>query len=472
MAIGPNSFPLAEAADRFGDCLAFVDDARETTYQELLDATARMASSLIASGIQPGERIGLLPDSTFQTIQTLWAVLGTGAVLCPINPRLPFAQRSALVRQVGGTRLLDSAALLDLTRNQAYQRPVRDWPNYSDSHPATILFSSGTTSAPKPVVHDTRAHICSALGSNENIAIQPGDCWLWSLPVYHVSGLSIVFRCTLAGASIMPMPEVGEIAAVAQRKRITHLSLVATQLRQFLEQSDSSSPGLKAVLLGGSALPPKLVESALAAGLPLRTTYGLTEMASQVTTTPPNSPWARRLTAGRVLPYREIAISPKGEILVKGATLCQGYLQQGTIDAVVDNAGWFRTGDLGTMDDGFLTVTGRLDNMFISGGENIHPEEIENCLLDLEGIRQAIVVPVADSQYGQRPFAFIDATELNESHIRDELRLHLPSFKIPIAMSSLPQDARADAVKPSRVLLRRLAERWLSNQTRGDIQVE
>ena len=160
--------------------------------------------------------------------------------------------------------------------------------------------------------------------------------------------------------------------------------------------------------MGGGPVPPSLVDEALARGLPLHTSYGLTEMASQVTTTPPGASLEELRTAGRVLPDREVSISERGEILVRGETLFAGYVEGEELDRPLDAEGWFHTGDLGELDeDGYLRVGGRVDNLFISGGENVQPEEIEEALCRLEGVDEAVVVPVPDEEFGARPVAFV-----------------------------------------------------------------
>src|SRR5918997_356866 len=166
--------------------------------------------------------------------------------------------------------------------------------------PATIVFTSGSAGEAKAALHTFGNHYFSAVGSNANIALAPGDRWLHSLPIYHVGGLSILFRCLLAGAAIaLPEPDAQLGRSISQR-RASHVSLVSTQLSRLLGDGDADLSGLEAVLMGGGPIPPSLVEEALSRGLPLHTSYGLTEMASQVTTTPPGASREELRTAGRV----------------------------------------------------------------------------------------------------------------------------------------------------------------------------
>ncbi len=177
-------------------------------------------------------------------------------------------------------------------------------------------------------------------------------------------------------------------------------------------------------------------------GLPIHTSYGLTEMASQVTATPPGASREELRTSGRPLPHREISISEEGEVLVRGETLFTGYVKGDIIDRPLDVDGWFHTGDLGGLDaDGFLRVRGRKDNLFISGGENIQPEEIEAALCRLDGIEDAVVVPVPDMEFGFRPVAFVRTTggSVETEDLARALEPTLPRFKIPVAFYGWPE---------------------------------
>jgi O-succinylbenzoic acid--CoA ligase len=182
-------------------------------------------------------------------------------------------------------------------------------------------------------------------------------------------------------------------------------------------------------------------------------------MASQVATTQPGADAAEIRTSGRVLPHRELAISDAGEILVRGRTLFAGYVDGEAVSRPVDSNGWFHTGDRGGLDDeGRLIVRGRLDNVFISGGENVQPEEIERALLALPDVHEAIVVPVPNEEFGRRPVAFVRLREgvPSPEAIRSALRLDLPGYMIPVAVYPMPEN-ESSGLKPARRDLERLA---------------
>jgi O-succinylbenzoic acid--CoA ligase len=327
---------------------------------------------------------------------------------------------------------------------------------------ATIVLSSGTTSQPKAVAHDLEAHLANAAGANQNLPLRTDDRWLLSLPWAHVSGLGILFRCALAGATAVLPVKSSRLDEDLPQREITHVSLVPTQLKRLLGERQAPPAALQVCLLGGGPLPTKLIGQAGKMGWPISTTYGLTEMASQVTTTPPEAGETELQTAGRPLSGRSVRISPEGEILVRGKTLFRGYCQHRRLHRPLDDAGWFHTGDRGRIDDqDCLTVAGRVDHMFISGGENIHPEEIERALLDLDGVLRAIVVPVSDEEFGQRPVAFVDALEIRSSEWSARLAEQLPRFKVPDRFFAWPKRGNAPGIKPGRRHFQTLAAQQL-----------
>jgi O-succinylbenzoic acid--CoA ligase len=279
--------------------------------------------------------------------------------------------------------------------------------------------------------------------------------------------MAILFRCWLAGATAVIADSAFSIAEALATHRITHVSMVATQLRRLVDGGglQSARSALSAVLLGGGPTPETLLETAHAEGLPLHTTYGMTETSSQVTTTPPGASLDQLKTSGRRLPYREVRISDRQEILVRGRTLFQGYVTGSTVHDPTNEDGWLHTGDLGRLDDeGYLHVTGRKDNQFTSGGENIQPEVVERALVQLRGIRQAVVVPIPDAEFSQRPVAFVKHrghdNDLPLTQWRQELEATLPRFMIPDRFYAWPQRAkRTGPMKVSRDWFREEAQR-------------
>jgi O-succinylbenzoic acid--CoA ligase len=331
-------------------------------------------------------------------------------------------------------------------------------------HAATVIFTSGTTSKPKGVMHSYGNHYFNALGSNKNIRVLSGDRWLLSLPLYHVGGLAILSRVMLGGGAVVVSSGESQLNHTIERYQITHLSLVPSQLRHLLQTNltNASAEWLKAILVGGQAVPDKLISEAVNRGWPIFTTYGLTEMASQVTTSASDDSAVRLSSSGRLLPYRQLQIADDGEILVRGETLFQRYLGTADPDQQLDSDGWFHTGDTGTLDeDSYLNVTGRKDNMFVSGGENIHPEEIEKCLAGIPEVLEVLVLPISDMEFGCRPVAFLklrSGTPANCAEIIAYSKKHLPGFKVPVRFVHWPDFDSAGEMKADRRRFRGLLE--------------
>lgn len=445
---------------------------RTTNYAELDARVSAAARRLREVGCEIGSRVALHLPTDGRYVTLLLALLRAGAVACPLSTRLPSQSVSALAQRICCSMLIsEDGSLAGAVRPNdlgvASGSPAgmergltgRLWLPLDRS--ATIVFTSGSSGRPKAALHTFGNHYYSALGSGSNIALSRGDRWLLSLPLYHVGGLSILFRCLLAGAAIA-IPEPGvRLGHSISTLGATHVSLVATQLRRLLEERVDLG-GLKTILLGGGPVPDSLIDESIFRNLPVHTSYGLTEMASQVTTTPPGASSTRLKTAGRILPNREVSISGEGEVLVRGETLFVGYVEDGGPERPTDEAGWFHTGDLGTLDpEGYLRVRGRKDNLFVSGGENIQPEEIEEALARLEGVQRAVVAPAPDAEFGERPVAFVLAADdsLALDGLSGALEETLPRFKVPIAFYDWPEDADPGRAKVDRPFFRARALR-------------
>ena len=322
----------------------------------------------------------------------------------------------------------------------------------------TVVHTSGSTGTPKAILHSVGNHVWSARGVIDALEVGVDSRWLLDLPLYHVGGLGIVMRCVVAGAT-MAIPS----GSVAVRERIeqfrpTHASFVSTQLRRLLEAGADLS-GLEAVLMGGSAMPSDLIHQARSRRVPIVVSYGLTEMTSTVTATSTLPSRSDLETSGQPLSYRNVRISG-GEIEVGGRTRFVGTVVGGQ---VVPATEWHATGDLGALDGlGRLVVTGRADLQFVSGGENVNPEAIEAALLDLEGVLEAVVVPVSDTEFGHRPAAFIRA-ERDLGALEGALRETLPGFMVPVAFYKWDG---ASGMKPDRPALTQQAERRAAESSR------
>ncbi|EMQ4278803.1 o-succinylbenzoate--CoA ligase [Vibrio alginolyticus] len=319
--------------------------------------------------------------------------------------------------------------------------------SYHHDRLASVVFTSGSTGEPKAVVHTHRQHLASAEGLLQEFIFTQQDAWLLSLPLYHVSGLAIVYRWLYVGATL----KVGSGKLVDDVRGVSHASLVATQLKRLLD--DDAHLSLTHVLLGGSHVDHELALRATGQGIETWLGYGMTEAASTVT--------AKRIdstsNAGHVLKHRKIKLVDQ-RIFIGGKTLAAGYFHQGHVTPFLDEKGWFDSKDLGEWQGNELKIIGRADNQFISGGENIHCEEIEAALNQIDGVVQSIVVPVEDAEFGHRPVAVIQTNGLrSKSEYDQHLQSKLEKFKWPVEYHVMPLTLLEGGIKISR----KAVKEWL-----------
>ncbi|KGY07353.1 o-succinylbenzoate--CoA ligase [Vibrio sinaloensis] len=434
--------PLNQWAQSSPSLLALDTPKKRYTWAELEREALMVAASLSQQGVQSGDVVTCVGKNSPESVILLLATLEIGAVCAFTMPQTEseletklstlyasHQQRWIWSPEVSAERTLEYAPSSAEQTSRAYR---------SDAI-ATIVFTSGTTGIPKAVAHTSRQHLASAQGLLARFRFQQGDTWLLSLPLYHVSGLAIIYRWLQSGATL----KVGSGDLHSDILTVTHASLVATQLKRLLESNVELT--LTHVLLGGSHVPLALSSQAAKRGIDTWLGYGMTEAASTVTAKQIDEHYS----AGSVLPNRKVKLED-GRIYVGGDTLALGYYRQGAVTPIAEH-GWFDTKDLGTWVGGELKIIGRADNLFISGGENIHCEEIEAVLNEFAGVKQAIVIPVADEEFGFRPVAILDAKRLPElSQIETYLEPRLTKFKWPIAYHLLPESLLGNGIKLSR----------------------
>jgi len=325
-----------------------------------------------------------------------------------------------------------------------------------------IIMTSGSSNSPKKVVLTWSNLINNAYYSNRNIIFQQGNVWLLSLPLFHVSGLSVLFRSIESGGSIYIPSENIRWWEMDLPLEVTHISVVSTILKRLLDKENYFlEKRIKGILLGGGPIPEGIVSKCYEMSLPLYTTYGLSEMSSQVTTTCPDDTLSHLLTSGKPLIPNTVKIGNDGDVFVRGPCRFQGYLRENTVEQPFDEEGWFATQDIGKWtSDGYLQILGRKDNVFICGGENIQPEEIENQIMSSGFVDKVVVVPMKDEEYGYIPIAFVDFfSDKKEDALKEYLKGQIPSIKIPKYYLPFPKEFEEKGIKISR---KKLTE-WVCN---------
>ncbi|MGL4473491.1 MAG: o-succinylbenzoate--CoA ligase [Shewanella sp.] len=441
--------PLHQTANEHPNLLALASSNGSISYRQLSAQVLALGQSLRQAGLGRGCRLGVISHNSLAMVSLYWACIDEGIVFMPISPRFPPKQINQLLQRFAIDHIYNPGEMAGLvgcaiTPDFNGQLAIQA-PNINSHQAANVILTSGSSGQPKAAVHSLANHIHSAQGSAQIIPLHAGDRWLLSLPLFHIGGLAILNRCAIAGACVQLMSDEPLSLQVPQ---VSHVSLVATQLQRLVDNHCDLSR-LKAMLLGGGAISSQLQAVLAKHHIQAFCSYGMTEMSSQICTGQINN----RGLSGRLLPERQLDIRD-GIIWVKGATLFLGYLSDTGLALPLDPQGWFCTNDCGHWsDDGQLTVTGRSDNMFICGGENIQPEEIEALLTQLDAVSNAIVFPVPNHEFGLLPAAIIrwaGDTRLSQDELNQAILPQLAQFKRPRQYWLWPEDAPEMGIKVNR----------------------
>ena len=494
---------LAQRAHLSTERLALVVGNRRWSYAELDQSVTQIARMLRGHGIGAGDRVAVLLRNGYPFVGLVHALVRLGAILVPLNTRLTAAEIGWQIDDVGTRVLVYDAHQASLAAKVSDRRPelhqirvaadatadeiepasqavdvdvgTDPWCDRIDLSAAqSVIYTSGTTGFPKGAMITYGNLWWSAVGSVLNLGHHHEDRWLACLPLFHVGGLSILFRSVIYGIAAI-VHEAFDASAVNQaidEDGVTIISVVSTMLQRMLEaRGPRPYPStLRCVLVGGGPVPPSLLETCARRHVPVVQTYGLTEAASQVATLAPEDALRKIGSAGKPLLPTELRIERDreampageiGEIVVRGPTISPGYVNYPEAATRALHDGWLRTGDLGYLDDeGFLYVVDRRDDLIISGGENVYPAEVEAVLREHPAVEEAGVVGVPDAEWGQVVAAVVK-TRAGVVLIPDELidfcRQRLARYKVPTRLrvvDRLPRNATGKLVR------RALRELW------------
>lgn len=371
----PGSRPLVVAPAEGGTLSAFSLD-------DLDEAVDRRAGALKGS-VRPGRVHPVTVEPGMESLLQLLALWRLGVTPAPLNPRLTEPERET------------ARAALEGREGGGAQ---------------VVLWTSGSSGRPRGVLLDGSALVTHVDAVAERLELRPAsDLWAATLSPAHVGGLMLVVRALLTGSAVLlpgPLDSpglgdllAGPVLAGAFRAPVTHLSLVPTQLRRLLEVPVGAPTDLRCILLGGAHTPRPLLERALRAGWPVALTWGMTEMASQVATAPPEEVRRKPGSPGRPLVGVRVRVGAGGELCVQSPARARSYLD-GT--PVADAEGWYATGDLGRVDaDGAVWITGRRSDRIVSGGVTVDAGEVEEVLRAHPAVHQVCVVGVPDEEWGE-----------------------------------------------------------------------
>jgi acyl-CoA synthetase (AMP-forming)/AMP-acid ligase II len=503
---------VAGTAGRFGSRPAIIDGPTTLTYDELVDESRRFGAALIASGIERGDRVAIWAHNCARWVVAVLGVFEAGAVLVPVNTRFKGPEAADILHRSRARALLtvtdflgtDYVAMLadagtqlpDLATTVVVHGPTRpgteEWATFmaratgpaldkvrrrgsevGSDDPSDILFTSGTTGLPKGVVQTHGRTLLVATDWVAMTGLTADDSYLMVNPYFHMFGLKAgILAAVCAGATMLPVPvfDVDAVLALVSGQGVTVLPGPPTLYQGILDHPDRSTydlSTLRVAVTGAADIPVELIRR-VDDELPFTTIvtgYGLTEGGTAAATSPGDDVETIATTVGRPRPGfelrivdgRELDVPPgsPGEILLRGGSIMSHYLDdpEATFRAISPD-GWLRTGDLGVIDPaGCLQIVGRSKDMYIVGGFNAYPVEIENALLRHPDIRQVAVIVIPDERLGEVGMAFAVVTPgapVTGQDIIAWSRDQMANYKVPRVVelvTELPVNATGKVVK-------------------------
>lgn len=444
---------------------------RAMTYAELDAAACRLAQLFSTQGLQVGDRVAVLSEFCLEYIVLFTAAQKTGIVLVPLNYRLApreidyllgdsdpallvyapkFAELLEHCPQAAGISQRSIAQLNAIASDSGYPATF-EAVSLNENDPIFILYTSGTTGFPKGALYTHKMLVWNSLNTALRLQITGSDRTLMCMPPFHTGGWNVLTTPFLHfGATVVLLPQfdADQVLRLLEDERISLFMVVPTMIRMLADSplfEQVRLQSLRYFIVGGEALPITVIERWASKGVPIRQGYGLTEVGPNVTSLPEADAIRKRGSIGFPNFYLESKLvneagetvegAGEGEFWLKGEVVSPGYWRnaEATVKAISD--GWFKTGDLLRRDEeGYLYVIDRLKNMYISGGENVYPAEVEKYLQQHPAVQEVAVIGVPDEKWGESGKAIV-VLKPGESATDEQLRSFclggLAKFKIP-----------------------------------------
>jgi o-succinylbenzoate---CoA ligase len=471
--------------------IAFIFEGQSVTYSELFEHTLSNAEKLVTLGMKKDDYVAVMLRNHIETVYILLALqlLGCRAIL--LNNRLSTHEIQWQLNNSNATVLITEEAYnskyvglegniilkSDLFEEKRTTFRLEEETNLNEI--CSIMYTSGTTGNPKGVLQTYGNHWWSATGAMLNLGLSDKDRWICAVPLFHISGYSILMRGIIYGMTVLLHEGFDEerILKDIVVNRASIVSVVTTMLVRLVERMENYTlpPSFRCMLVGGGPVPKVLLEASVEKKIPVYQTYGMTETASQVVTLTPEDSLIKLGSAGKPLfPVQLKIVSSDGnitepmeagEILIKAPNVTSGYLNSPSETNDKIKNGWLSTGDIGYLDEeGFLFVLDRRSDLIISGGENIYPAEVEGILLSHHQVIDAGVIGVKDAVWGQVPIAIIvkkAGASVTNLQLIEFCQNKLAKYKIPqkvVFVDVLPRNAA------KKLMRHKLKEWWWENQ--------
>ncbi|WP_344862472.1 AMP-binding protein, partial [Amycolatopsis ultiminotia] len=494
--IKPLPVALLEHATRFPGKIAFADDRRTVTYRDLAARTRRLAGHLAALGVRRGDRVAICLGNSVSTVESYLAIVRACGIGVPLNPASALAELEHLLTDSGATVVITDAEQAgrlrlapDVTLLVTGDAPEGTY-SYDElagtepaeaagddlglDEPAWMFYTSGTTGRPKGALSTQRNCLWSVASCYVPIpGLTDEDRVLWPLPLFHsLSHIACVLSVTMVGATarIMDGSSADDVIRLIGLENSTFLAGVPTTYHHLVRaarQNGFSAPSLRIGLAGGAVLGAGLRrEFEETFGVPLIDAYGSTETCGAITM---NSPDGARVegSCGLPVPGVEVRVvdpdtgltvpaGQEGEVWVRGPNVMLGYHNSPEATAAAMQDGWFRTGDVARCDeDGYFTICGRIKELVIRGGENIHPGDIEAVLRTVEGVADVAVGGVPHETLGEVPVAYVlpGPSGFDAEALISRCREQLSAYQVPEQIHEIAEIPRTASGKVKRRLL-------------------
>jgi fatty-acyl-CoA synthase len=458
---------LSDRARITPDRIAIDCDGRSITYAELHELSERLASSFAARGLERGDRVATLTGNSPEHVAVFFACARSALILTPLSWRLAAPELRYQLEDAEPALFLVEDEHADLAAATGHRSEPLIVPGLSncqllsppsDDDPLLLVYTSGTTGRPKGALLTHANCFWTNLGFDLATGVRGDDVVLQLLPQFHCGGWNVhPLLAWWKGATVVLERafDAARCLELIEHKRVTTMMGVPA-IYLFLAQepgfeaADLSS--LRQAVVGGASMPEALLERWQDRGVEIVQGYGLTEAAPNVLCLPPEDAVRKRGWAGKPYPYVEVDLSPENELLVRGPNVFAGYWRnpEATSDTLTD--GWLHTGDVAERDaEGNYRIVGRLKEMYISGGENVYPAEVESVLHEHVAVADAAVLGVPDERWGESGVAVVVLRQqADEQELIAHCRERLASFKVPRSVrfvDELPRSGMGKVLK-------------------------
>ncbi|MFD3167039.1 long-chain fatty acid--CoA ligase [Herpetosiphon sp. NSE202] len=474
--------------------IALVDDrdGERYSYRQLNSRANRLAASLRQRfGVRKGDRVAILAKNQVGYLDALFATGKLGAILVPLNWRLTEHELIYMIKDSAASVLLYDSQFGSMLPTLRSQSPLKHWIELGAEYdqlvaqasdlpiseavdlddPHLILYTSGTTGAPKGAVLSHRVLVWNSLNTNVGWDLHADDVSIIHTPLFHTGGLNVLTLPILhAGGTMVLMHDwqPARCLELIEREHVTIFFAVPTMFEMLLQAPNFAQTNLSSLrfcIAGGAPCPIPLIEAYQQRNIPFRQGYGLTEVSVNCFTLNPEDAIRKAGSVGKPIFHldarivdeagRDMPTNSIGELILCGPTVCNGYWRNPVATAQALQKGWFYTGDLARVDaEGYFYIVDRKKDMYISGGENVYPAEIENVLYQHPAVQECAVIGIPDGRWGEVGRALVvlrPSMQLDEATLITFCRERLASYKTPKSiyfLPELPHNASGKVVKP------------------------